>query len=703
MSGLFGVVGKKDCSRILFYGTDYHSHLGTQKGGLAVYNRRLKRSIHDLSTSQFKSRFVNELPKMKGPMGIGVISDLEPQPIIISSSFGKFALIANGLLENKNKLAKEIMLKGGSFTELSGGRVNSVEVVGKIIAQKENLVRGVEYLFRKIRGSISLLLLTKEGVYAARDRFGRTTLVIGKKGNTYAVTSETCAFPNLSFQSIKELLPGEIILLTRKGLKGKIEGGNQEKICAFLWIYTGYPASSYEGINVETVRERCGAQLAKGEKIKADYVTGIPDSGTTHALGYAQASALPYRRPLVKYTSGYDRSYTPPSQKIRDQVAQKKLIPIKELIKNKKIVICDDSIVRGTQLKNQAIQKLWQHGAQEIHVRIACPPLMFPCRYCLSTRTKKELAARRAIREILGSKKNLKIGQFLNEQHSSYKKIVEAIRKRLGVTSLKYQTLNSMVKAIGLPKEKLCLYCWNGKEEKKKTKKRIAVLISNKGTGSNLQAIIDHQKANKIKGKIVVVVSDKADAYGLVRAKKNKIPTLVRPFTKTKNKKARRLYGKKLAKELKQKYQVDLVTLAGWMIILPPSFLKYFPNQVINLHPGLIADEKGSTLRLSDGSLAKPFEGEKAEGAIQAALNAGITISGSTTHFITKEVDWGPVIMRAEEKIKPHDSIDSYYARLKKKEHLILPLSVKLFCEDKLKVNGHLVRILDKRYKKHLS
>lgn len=463
MSGLFGAVAKTDCTKILFYGIDYHSHLGTEKAGLAVYDHRLKRRIHDISASQFKSKFIGDLSKLKGSKGIGVISDLDPQPLIISSSFGTFALATNGLLENKNQLAKEIMNRGGSFSELNGSQLNSVEIAGKIIAQKKDIVSGIEYLFGRMKGAISLLVLSKEGIYAARDYFGRTSLIIAKKGGCFAVTSETCALPNLGFRPVKELLPGEIVLLNPSGLNKKNRGTNKRKICAFLWIYTGYPASSYEGINVEVVRERCGANLARKDRVKADFVTGIPDSGTTHALGYVQESGIPYRRPLVKYTSGYDRSYTLPSQEKRDWIAQMKLIPIKELIKGKKIIICDDSIVRGTQLKNQAIQKLWQHGAKEIHVRIACPPLMFPCRYCLSTRTKKELAARRAIRKTFGKKKkNLNITHFLNERHACYKKMIESIRQELGVTSLKYQSIKDMVNAIGLPKEKLCLYCWDG-------------------------------------------------------------------------------------------------------------------------------------------------------------------------------------------------------------------------------------------------
>jgi len=466
MSGLFGVIDKADCPQTLFYGTDYHSHLGTQKAGLAVLNRGIQRSIHDISTSQFKSKFIDELPKMKGTMGIGVISDRDSQPVTVSSSFGTFALATSGLLENKKNLAKEIMAQGGSFSELSSGQINSVEIIGKIIAQKNDIVAGIEHLFHKAKGSISLLVLTKEGIYAARDYFGRTTLVIGKKRGSLAIASETSAFPNLSFEPFEELLPGEIVLLTKNGLEEKRKGRKKTKICAFLWIYTGCPASSYEGVSVEAVRERCGANLAKKDNVKADLVTGVPDSGIAHALGYAKASGIPYRRPLIKYTDGYGRSYTPSSQEIRDRVAKMKLIPIREVIAGKSIIICDDSIVRGTQLKNQAIQKLWKYGAKEIHVRIACPPLMFPCRFCLSTRTKKELAARRVIKKILGREaRRVEVDQFLDENSSGYKKMVESIRKELGVTSLKYQSIKQMISAIGLPKNKLCLYCWNGRDE----------------------------------------------------------------------------------------------------------------------------------------------------------------------------------------------------------------------------------------------
>jgi len=461
MSGIFGIVSEKDCSQALFYGTDYHSHLGSQVAGLAVGNHRFKRSIHNISTAQFKSKFIEELPKLKGKMGIGVISDSAPQPIIISSSFGTFTLVANGFVRNKERLAKELIARGSSFTELSRGRINWVELIGRLISQGKDILAGIEYIFGKIKGACSFLVLTNQGIYAVRDQYGRTTLIVGQKGKDLAVTSETCAFPNLGFTPKKELKPGEVVLLSKNGLEVKRKGGKKRKICAFLWIYTGDPASSYEGINVATVREGCGMNLAKGDRIKADLVSGVPDSGVIHALGYAKASKIPYGTPLVKYTAGYGRSYIPPSQKVRNQVAQMKLIPIKEIIKGKKIIICDDSIVRGTQLKNQGINKLWSCGVKEIHVRIACPPLLFPCPYTFSTRTKGELAARRAINKIFGKKK-IKIDKFIDEESIYYKKMVEAMRKELGVTSLKFQSVKQMIKAIGLPKKDLCLHCWLG-------------------------------------------------------------------------------------------------------------------------------------------------------------------------------------------------------------------------------------------------
>ena len=462
MSGIFGVVSKKDCLEDLFYGTDYHSHLGTQFGGIAVYGDDLVRKIHDIRGSQFKTKFYEDYKKMKGNKGIGVISAIDEQPIYVNSKFGPFAIATNGFIDNARDLTKELYKEGQSFSEVTDGRVNLTELVAKLIIRGKTLLSGIEDMFSRIEGSCSLLLLNKEGIYAVRDRYGYTPLVAGQRGKDWAVTTETTAFRNLGFKIVKYIQPGEIIFLNESGLKSKRKGGNINQICAFLWIYTGFPGSSYEGITVEVVRERCGRFLARDDKVKIDIVSGIPDSGTTHAIGYAMQSGIPFRRPLVKYTPGFDRSYTPPSQETRDLIARMKLIPILEIIKGQRIVICDDSIVRGTQFKNYTIQKLKECQVKEIHLRIACPPLLFPCKFNYSTRSIHELAARRAIKAIEGE--DIKdVHAYLNEESPQYKKMVEWITKDLGVTSLKYQKLKDMVSAIGLPKEKLCLYCWTGR------------------------------------------------------------------------------------------------------------------------------------------------------------------------------------------------------------------------------------------------
>lgn len=462
MSGIFGVVSKKDCREDLFYGTDYHSHLGTEFAGLAVYNNELLRKIHDIKGSQFKAKFFDDYLKMHGNKGIGVISAVDEQPVCIHSKFGAFAIVTNGFIDNADELVRQMYKQGRSFSEVSDGKVNQTELVGKLILNGDTIVEGIEYMFSKIKGSCSLLILTKEGLYAARDRCGYSPLIIGGRDKDWAVTTETSAFHNLGFKIKKEIQPGEIILIGESGPQSKTKTKNCNQICAFLWIYTGFPASSYEGINVEITRESCGRCLAKGDNTKADMVSGIPDSGTAHAIGYAMESKIPLRRPLVKYTPGFDRSYTPPSQERRDLIAKMKLIPIPEMIKGKSMVFCDDSIVRGTQLKNYTIQKLLENGAGEIHLRIACPPLMYPCRFNYSTRSIHELAARKAIRAIEG-KDTEDISGYLDEDTPIYKKMVEWIKKDLGVTTLKYQKLSDMVKAIGLAKEKLCLYCWTGR------------------------------------------------------------------------------------------------------------------------------------------------------------------------------------------------------------------------------------------------
>lgn len=462
MSGIFGIASKKDCVRDLFYGTDYHSHLGTEFGGLAVLGSKFTRQIHNISQTQFKSKFYEDSRSMAGNIGIGVISAHDEQPIYINSKFGPFCIVTNGFIENAESLSSELMRRGVSFSEVTKGAVNVTELIAKIIVEGDSILNGIENVFDRIEGSCSVLLLNKDGIYAARDKFGYNPLIIGKRQDAWAVTSETAAFPNNGFETFRDIGPGEVVLISDDGIKEKRPRGKKSQFCTFYWIYTGFPASTYEGINTEVVRERSGRLLAKHDKdIEVDVVSGVPDSGVGHAIGYAMESGRPYRRPLVKYTPGYGRSYTPPSQETRDFVATMKLIPIKEIIEGQRIVVCEDSIVRGTQLKNFAIKKLWNSGAREIHVRPACPPLMFPCRYNLSTRTTSELVARRAIRSLEGHDID-DVSEYLDYRSVKYRKMVEWIGKDINVTTLRYQTVDDMVKAIGLPAEDLCLHCWIG-------------------------------------------------------------------------------------------------------------------------------------------------------------------------------------------------------------------------------------------------
>jgi len=468
MSGIFGVVSKGNCAESLLYGTDYHTHLGTEFGGMAVLGEQFVRQIHDVSQSQFKSKFYDDFPRMNGNKGIGVISASEEQPIYLNSKFGPFCLATNGIVENAEELAADLLKKGISFSEVSPKGVNATELIAKLIGRGDNLIDGIGKMFKVIEGSCSLLLLNRAGIYAARDRHGYTPLIVGKREDAWAITSETSAFPNNDFEIVKHIEPGEIVLMNEDGVVQRKPGDNTiHQICAFLWIYTGFPASNYEGVNVEIVRERSGRFLARRDKdIQVDLVSGIPDSGVGHGLGYAMESGKPFRRPLVKYTPGYGRSYTPPSQHTRDLIAKMKLIPIKEVIEGNSIVVCEDSIVRGTQLKNFTIKKLWDCGAKEIHVRPASPPLMFPCRFNLSTRSIHELAARKAIRHLEGH--DLKdVSEYIDHTTDKYQNMIDWIRRDLGVTTLRYQTVDDMVEAIGRPKESLCLYCWTGQCPKK--------------------------------------------------------------------------------------------------------------------------------------------------------------------------------------------------------------------------------------------
>ncbi|HOE69173.1 MAG TPA: amidophosphoribosyltransferase [Candidatus Omnitrophota bacterium] len=464
MSGICGVISKQDCAEKLFYGIDYHSHLGTEFGGIAMMDgERFSRQIHEIAQSQFKSKFFEDLPGLKGNKGIGVISDSNEQPIYLNSRFGPFCIVTMGLIENADALVAELLAAGHSFAEMSStGPVNTTELIARLITLGDDLADGIERMFERIEGSCSLLILNKDGIYAARDRRGYTPLVIGKHADTYAVTSETSAFPNTDLKVVKFMAPGEIILVTENGIASKREGNAEMQICSFLWIYTGFPASDYEGINTEAVRERCGAALARRDRdISVDVVAGVPDSGTSHAIGYAMESGKPFRRPLVKYTPGYGRSYTPPIQQQRDLIAKMKLIPIREIINGNRIAVLDDSIVRGTQLKNFTINKLWDAGAKEVHVRPASPPLMFPCKFCLATRSIHELAARKAIHNIEGRDVE-DVSEYIDSGSPKHQKMVDSIAHDLGATTLRYQTVDDMVEAIGLPREKLCLYCWTG-------------------------------------------------------------------------------------------------------------------------------------------------------------------------------------------------------------------------------------------------
>ncbi len=465
MSGVFAVASRNDCVLDLFYGTDYHSHLGTCRGGLAARNGKgLTRVIHDISNAQFRSKFEGDLSRISGHTGIGVISDYEDQPLIIGSHLGVYAIVTVGVVHNADALAREAFDKRTThFSEMSGGEINPTELVATLINQGATFEEGIRRAQEMIVGSCSILLLTDKGVYAARDRLGRTPLIVGRRKDAFAVTLETCALPNLGFEVERYLGPGEIVLITPEGVETRGKPGDRLQICSFLWVYYGYPASSYEGINVEAARYRCGAALARRDKLQLDLVAGIPDSGTGHAIGYANEARVPHMRPFVKYTPTWPRSFMPQDQSVRDLVAQMKLIPIRELIQGKRVLFCEDSIVRGTQLKD-TIQRLYDYGALEVHMRPACPPLIHGCKFLNFSRSKSELdlAGRRAIKELTGGDQPRP--EYARDGSPEYCAMVDRIRQRLRLSTLKYQTLGDLVAAIGLPKEKLCTYCWDGAE-----------------------------------------------------------------------------------------------------------------------------------------------------------------------------------------------------------------------------------------------
>ncbi|MBU1566615.1 MAG: amidophosphoribosyltransferase [Proteobacteria bacterium] len=463
MGGLFGIVSQTDCVSDLYYGTDYHSHLGTKRGGMAVRNTQgFHRAIHNIENSYFRSKFESELVSFHGQQGIGVISDTDPQPLIIDSHLGTFGIVTVGRINNMDDIIQKAFAKKGYFSSTSDGITNPTEVVAMLICQEKSFEAGIRSAQETIQGSCSLLLLTEKGIYAARDKLGRTPLVVGRRSGATAVSSETCAFPNLGFEVAYFPGPGEVVFLNADGWEQRLPPGDRMQICSFLWVYYGYPASEYEGINVERVRYNCGAVMASRDDVAVDLVAGIPDSGIGHALGYANEKKIPYGRPFVKYTPTWPRSFMPQNQTMRDLVAKMKLIPVRRLIEGQRLMFCDDSIVRGTQLKDN-VQVLFDCGACQVHMRLACPTLIYPCEFLnfSSSRSTLDLAGRKTIQELEGAEdKDL----HLYAQAGSTKNLamIEAIRNQLHLTSLKYQHLEDLVAAIGLPKERLCTHCWDG-------------------------------------------------------------------------------------------------------------------------------------------------------------------------------------------------------------------------------------------------
>src|SRR5512139_1136838 len=465
MGGVFGIVSKEDCVSDLFYGTDYHSHLGTRYGGMAVRNASgIERSIHNIENSYFRTKFESDLAGFHGNNGIGAISDTDPQPIFIRSHLGTFGIVTVGKINNIDRLVAEAFARRRYFSDVNGDSINPTELVGALISEEATFEDGIRRAQEAVQGSCTLLLLAEDGIYAARDRLGRTPLAIGRRWGAFAVSSETCAFPNLGFEVERFLGPGEIVRITAEGCETRAPAGPRMQICSFLWVYYGYPASEYEGINVEQVRNTCGAALAARDDSPVDLVAGIPDSGIGHAIGYATARGLPYRRPFVKYTPTWPRSFMPQNQRMRDLVARMKLIPIGDLIAGQRLLFCEDSIVRGTQLRD-IITRLYRHGAREIHMRPACPPLVFSCKFLNFSRSRSELdlAGRKAILELEGDA-GTAIDEYADPGTERYARMVEVIRKHLGLTTLKYQQLDDMIAAIGLPRERLCTYCWDGAE-----------------------------------------------------------------------------------------------------------------------------------------------------------------------------------------------------------------------------------------------
>ena len=470
MGGFFGVASKQDCVLELFYGVDYHSHLGTRRGGMAVYGKDgFNRAIHNIENSPFRTKFERDVEELKGNLGIGCISDYEPQPLLLQSHLGSFAITTIGKINNQDEILEKAYKDGRShFLEMSGGQINATELIGSLICRKSSIVEGIRYAQEMVDGSLSLLIMTKDGIYAARDRYGRTPVVIGKKEDAYCVSFENFAYLNLGYNHDRELGPGEIAYITPESVETLVQPEEKMRICSFLWVYYGYPTSSYEGVNVEEMRYRCGSMLAKrdGDSVHPDIVAGVPDSGVAHAIGYSNESGIPYARPFIKYTPTWPRSFMPTNQSQRDLIARMKLIPVQALIENKKLLLIDDSIVRGTQLR-ETTEFLYRSGAKEVHVRPACPPLVFGCKYLNFSRSKSdmELITRRVIREQEGDNCPEEVlEEYTNPDSCRYAKMIEEIRRIQNFTTLRFHRLDDLLASIGLEPCKVCTYCFSGKE-----------------------------------------------------------------------------------------------------------------------------------------------------------------------------------------------------------------------------------------------
>ncbi len=470
MGGFFGVASKEDCVLELFYGVDYHSHLGTRRGGMATYGEEgFNRAIHNIQNSPFRTKFDRDVGEMKGNLGIGCISDFEPQPLLICSKLGSFAITTVGKVNNYDKLLSQLYYRAHShFQEMTNGQVNVTELIAALICEKETIVEGIQYVQEIVDGSMTLLVLTKDGIYAARDRYGRTPLVVGRKDGAFCVSFESHAYINLGYTDYKELGPSEIAFITPEEVKTVSPARDEMRICSFLWVYYGYPTSSYEGVNVEEMRYKCGSMLAKrdGDSVHPDIVAGVPDSGIAHAIGYANESGIPYARPFIKYTPTWPRSFMPTNQSQRNLIARMKLIPVQALIENKKLLLIDDSIVRGTQLR-ETTEFLYNSGAKEVHVRPACPPLLYGCKYLNFSRSKSEmeLITRRTIKEREGDNCPQEVlNEYADPCSCKYAQMIEDIRKQQNFTTLRYHRLDDLLASIGIEPCKLCTYCFNGKE-----------------------------------------------------------------------------------------------------------------------------------------------------------------------------------------------------------------------------------------------